>query len=318
MISKLGRISISSLLLIVNQKLIVFISVFRSAAQTNNNERDGGLSDASASTSTTASSGDNKNQQTSASNQQSSAANQQTSASNQQNRATLDVEMADDASTPDIFDDIELDDSTAVTAASTSTSNLVPPKSKIQFVILDTETTGKYKRDVVVEVACMDVKSGIIRSQLINPMRSIPSEATELHGITNNMVKNAPTMAAYSKSLRSFCNGDKVYVIAHNSPFDEGKLRKSGFAVPENWTFCDSRGIFSKLIGGRFNRSLKTIASDLLTKEEAAQKHRAASDVTMLLRCLQKVMIQKKEENLYNFLMKIIVTKENGTDHKNK
>ena len=60
-------------------------------------------------------------------------------------------------------------------------------------IILDTETTGLEWGCEVVEVAAIELATGnIIMNTLVKPTQPIPDEVIAIHGITNDMVENAP------------------------------------------------------------------------------------------------------------------------------
>jgi len=65
------------------------------------------------------------------------------------------------------------------------------------FIAFDTETTGLYPGfDQVVEIAACRFKNGEVIDTfetLVNPGREIPPEITAIHGITDEMVSDAPS-----------------------------------------------------------------------------------------------------------------------------
>ena len=73
------------------------------------------------------------------------------------------------------------------------------------FVVVDVETTGlSPAEDRITEIAMMKVKNGILLdefSTLINPLVSIPASITNLTGIDNLMVADAPTAAVTPKKV---------------------------------------------------------------------------------------------------------------------
>lgn len=100
--------------------------------------------------------------------------------------------------------------------------------SERQFVVFDTETTGlDPDKDTVVQLSAVRIVNGKIQSQevfdqLVDPERPIPARTTEIHGITDAMVKGAPKLAEAAQAFSEFC-GDAV-LVAHNAPFDMGFL----------------------------------------------------------------------------------------------
>lgn len=90
------------------------------------------------------------------------------------------------------------------------------------YVVLDVETTGlNYHYDAIVEIGCIRFRNNkeIARfNTLINPNIPIPAPATEIHNITDEMVKDAPYIDEKLQDLLNFI-GDDV-VIGHNIGFD--------------------------------------------------------------------------------------------------
>lgn len=66
------------------------------------------------------------------------------------------------------------------------------------WAVLDVEMTGLETHDKIVEIAIVMMREGRVEeawSSLVNPGMPIPAEATAIHGITDEMVANAPTLA---------------------------------------------------------------------------------------------------------------------------
>ena len=72
----------------------------------------------------------------------------------------------------------------------------------------DLETTGaKVGKDRIVEIAILRVDIDKTESQKvwrINPEMEISTQATQVHGITNEMVKSEPNFAYYSEEIYQF------------------------------------------------------------------------------------------------------------------
>jgi len=93
----------------------------------------------------------------------------------------------------------------------------------VEFCAVDFETTGLYPNSAeVVEVGA--VKFDLVSeqretfSQLVRPLKKIPMEATEVHGITDEMVARSPIFEEVLPSLEGFA-GQSV-LLAHNTKFD--------------------------------------------------------------------------------------------------
>ena len=82
---------------------------------------------------------------------------------------------------------------------------------KRPLVFFDLETTGvDTAKDRIVEISMVKVMPNgdeVVRTRLINPQMPIPADATAIHGITNDDVKDAPTFAQIAKSLAQFIEG---------------------------------------------------------------------------------------------------------------
>ena len=91
-------------------------------------------------------------------------------------------------------------------------------------IVLDTETTGFDPKtgDRLIEVGCIEIfdllPTGRTFHRLVNPERLIPPDATRVHGITDDKVKDAPRFSEIVKDLQDFI-GDAP-MIAHNAQFD--------------------------------------------------------------------------------------------------
>ena len=77
-----------------------------------------------------------------------------------------------------------------------ASKKLITPNRGIEYVLIDTETTGTMKADRIVEIALIAFKgSEVIEewSTLINPQRDVGK--TNIHGIKASMVSSAPIFA---------------------------------------------------------------------------------------------------------------------------
>ena len=90
------------------------------------------------------------------------------------------------------------------------------------WVVLDTETTGLEYDAQIVEIAVVDRFGEPLLDTLVKPTIGIPNEATEIHGITDEMVATAPTFPEVFASIRSVLEGK--HVLIYNSSFDIGIL----------------------------------------------------------------------------------------------
>ena len=88
------------------------------------------------------------------------------------------------------------------------------------FVYLDTETTGlsAARGDSIVELAIIDDQGGVLINSLVNPQREIPFAATNIHGITNEMVSGSPTIIDLTPKINEVIFGKTV--VIYNAKYD--------------------------------------------------------------------------------------------------
>ena len=87
-----------------------------------------------------------------------------------------------------------------------------------QPVYLDTETTGLESTDQIVEVCVLDYDGTVLIDSLVKPSGSIPSSATRIHGVTTDMVKDAPTWPDLWPQVEAAMVNRRVAI--YNAEFD--------------------------------------------------------------------------------------------------
>jgi DNA polymerase-3 subunit epsilon len=148
------------------------------------------------------------------------------------------------------------------------------------LVCIDLETTGTFKDiDKIVQIGVVKIyPDGKVNEwqTLVNPLMPIPPEATAVHGITDEMVKDAPTFPLVSRAIAGGLEG--TYVVAFNGnrldmPFLQQEMKKAG--VP--WTAPDIIDPYK--INMRFNpRSLSDLYREIFGREMGGA-HDALADV---------------------------------------
>jgi DNA polymerase-3 subunit epsilon len=92
-------------------------------------------------------------------------------------------------------------------------------------IIFDTETTGFEPKtgDRIVEIGAVELINQLPTGRqyhvYINPERDIPAEATAVHGITSEMVRDKPVFAQEYTNFLEFIGEDSL-LVAHNAAFD--------------------------------------------------------------------------------------------------
>ncbi|MBA2728928.1 MAG: DUF3820 family protein [Parachlamydiaceae bacterium] len=112
-------------------------------------------------------------------------------------------------------------------------------------IFYDTETTGiRASTDRIVEIAAFDPERNLTFEKLINPGIPIPSEASSIHHITDDMVAESPSFAQIGQEFIDFCDGDVVLIAHNNDAFDvhfvRNELERHQMALPGHWKFLDS------------------------------------------------------------------------------
>ncbi|MBP5430180.1 MAG: 3'-5' exonuclease [Elusimicrobiaceae bacterium] len=166
----------------------------------------------------------------------------------------------------------------------------------VKFACLDTETTGLSPEGggKICEVAVSVSKAGHVLSEfttLINPGMPMHPDVIAIHGITNDMVKNAPAFSEVLPKLLGVL--DNCVVVAHNADFDIGFLQyefeQCGMHFPK-YPVVDTLKLARK--SGRFEKNrLGFIAQQLGINCDGW--HRAMADVKMT------------EQIFYYFLMEL-------------
>ncbi|MBR1425462.1 3'-5' exonuclease [bacterium] len=106
-------------------------------------------------------------------------------------------------------------------------------RKKVIEIVLDTETTGlDYTREKMVEFAAIRLENGKIKDEfqtLINPQQHIRKSSIAVHGITQEMVEDAPTEEEIIPKILEFI-GDYP-IVAHNAIFDYSFINEASKRV---------------------------------------------------------------------------------------
>ncbi len=149
------------------------------------------------------------------------------------------------------------------------------------FVAFDFETTGlSYNFDRIIEIGAVKFRYNqeLERfSQMVNPEIPIPADASAVNGISDDMVKDAPTGETAVPQFLNFIG--QAILVAHNASFDVAFLRSAmnrwGLGQLKN-DVVDTQKMAQKAFPGRSNYKLQLLAQDL--KITSLEAHRAEDD----------------------------------------
>lgn len=162
------------------------------------------------------------------------------------------------------------------------------------FVVLDLETTGlSVKEDQILEIGAVKVQNGEVTASyetFVNPGRKVPARITELTGIRDEMIADAPDVETAVRGFLNFCG--ELPLLGHNILFDYSFIKQAAVNArldfeKEAW---DTLKIARKALPDLESRSLEALCGYYQIPREHA--HRAMDDVLETL-----TLFRKLEEN---------------------
>lgn len=173
----------------------------------------------------------------------------------------------------------------------------------LNFIAFDTETTGKYPiESEICEIAGVRFENGTVKdtfSALIKPSRPMSEEVIKIHGITNEMVADAPSIHEVIPKFHQYIGESTL--VAHHAPFDLGFIsvafEDAGLRLPKTPVICSSR-LSRNVIKDSVNHKLQTLIPHLGLTQGSA--HRATDDAQacgeLLLKCIERGAIENMEQ----------------------
>lgn len=166
---------------------------------------------------------------------------------------------------------------------------------------LDTETTGLYDDDEIIEIAIIDRNGKTLLDTLVKPSSAlITSEASAIHGLFDSDVENAPSFAKIFEQVQAIY--ETHLVLMYNASFHNEMITQSAalhnieFDAEQYSTAClmqlyaEHYNEYSDYHESKKWQSLSSAAYDCDIKIERSAAHRARSD------CL-------KARAVYNYLL---------------
>jgi len=169
-----------------------------------------------------------------------------------------------------------------------------------EFVVFDVETTGlSAENDTIIEIGAVKIKEGKICDSFgtfVNPQRPIPEKITELTGIDDAMVKDAPDISVAVKDFYDFI-GD-ADLVAHNAKFDTAFLKNAAKRSDMEYNFAciDTLELARALVSNVKNYKLDTLTKHFNIKLE--NHHRATDDAAATGEVLLRLFDLLKEKEI--------------------
>ena len=173
------------------------------------------------------------------------------------------------------------------------------------FVCFDLETTGlSVVHDRITEFGAVKVQNGSTIETFqtfINPEIDIPSNIAKLTGITNEMVKDAPTINEVLPKILDFF-GDDI-LVAHNASFDisflNEFLQKANYSKLSN-TIIDSLNLARAILKPSKSYRLGSIARSYRVDYDEETAHRADYDARVLGDILNRMLYDVMDRKIYS------------------
>ncbi len=167
------------------------------------------------------------------------------------------------------------------------------------IAFIDLETTGvNLANDRIVEIAIIKISqdgSRQVKRKLINPEMPIPKESSDIHGITDEMVKDAQTFKQAANEIKMFI--DNCDMGGYNSNrFDIPILMEEFLRAGMDVDLSDRKMVDVQHIFYTMEPRTLTAAYKFFCEKELVDAHSAEADVDATIEVLMAQL--KRYENL--------------------
>ena len=190
------------------------------------------------------------------------------------------------------------------------------------FIVFDLETTGLNPvSEEITEIAAVRVVEGEIRDSFqtyVNPHKPIPAEITELTGISDETVADAPDLDKAVPEFLAWAGEGQYPLVAHNAGFDMGFLRTAcqRLGIEREFTSIDTLEMSRLMLPHMHKFKLNILAKEL--QVGPFEHHRASEDAAVLGRIYVKLLKRLREEMHAVTTADINPVLAATTDRKNK
>ena len=171
-----------------------------------------------------------------------------------------------------------------------------------EFVVFDLETTGLSPvKNEIIEIGAVKIKNGEVVdefSSMVKPTETIPEEITNITGIDDSMVKDAPPFDKVFKEFVDFIDGSPL--VAHNMDFDYSFIREplSKYYKPEDITLLDTLTLARAVLPKSKNHKLATLVDHFNINLE--NHHRALDDAQATAMLFFELLEEEENKNIEN------------------
>lgn len=170
------------------------------------------------------------------------------------------------------------------------------------LIAIDFETTGLSPlTDEIIEIGAVKLNPKNEKLELfqtlIRPVKSIPQVVIDIHGITDESVKDAPSLKEVLPQFLSFIDGN--ILVAHNAQFDAGfflhSLQTVNMKAPNSEVFCTLK-MSKKILKNQRSFNLASLAEKF--NINLTNHHRALDDAFACLDVLSGILHELTKSNM--------------------
>ena len=184
------------------------------------------------------------------------------------------------------------------------------------LIFLDLETTGLELEDKVCSIGLITVDKGEVSSlyELVNEGKKIPSKASSIHHITNEMIQEKPKLVD-TQIYKLLCenNLEDTVIVGHNVNFDMQKLNAAGFEY--KGSVIDTLRVSRHLISECESYALQFLRYELkLYKNETTDvtPHHALDDALVVKSLFEYLLEIASQERMCELSFKNVLIEKFG------